>query len=116
MSILLNAQLLLFSITVPQANIMVTRHVSDLKMGIGSKQTLAKFVYYQLLEKNYWREDQLLIGKPPTDHDILRGPIIDKCFNMIFCRPVDRWPAQWTCSWSMEYPCSTSQDVYTRQR
>ena len=30
--ILLNAQLLLFSVTLPQANIIVTRHVSDLKM------------------------------------------------------------------------------------
>ena len=32
MSILLNAQLLLFSVTMRQANIMVTRHVSDLEM------------------------------------------------------------------------------------
>ena len=43
--ILLNAQLLLFSVTLPQANIIVSRHVSDLIMWIGYKQTLAKFVY-----------------------------------------------------------------------
>ena len=45
MSILLNAQLLLFSVTLPQANLIVTRHVSDLKMWIEYEQTLANFVY-----------------------------------------------------------------------
>ena len=45
MSILLNAKLLLFSVTLPQADTIVTRHASDLKMGIGYKQASAKFVY-----------------------------------------------------------------------
>ena len=34
MSILPNALLLLFSVTLPQANMIVTRHVSDLKKNV----------------------------------------------------------------------------------